>query len=100
MPGHGPVCGPEVIDDVRGYLELVRGVAVRAHEAGLSPLDAAREIDLGPYAHLHDRERIVGNLHRALHELGGAAEGAPVDVLAAFADMLAYNGGGPLRCLA
>src|SRR4051795_3298556 len=23
VPGHGPVCGPEVIDDVRGYLELV-----------------------------------------------------------------------------
>src|SRR5947199_24664 len=38
VPGHGPVCGPEVIDDVRGYLELVRDVAVRAHQSGLSPL--------------------------------------------------------------
>ena len=89
-----------MIDDVRGYLELVRGVAVRAHEAGLSPLDAAREIDLGPYAHLHDRERIVGNLHRAMAELAGAARGAPVDVLAAFTDMIVFNGDQPLRCLA
>ena len=100
VPGHGPVCGPEVIDDVQGYLELVHGVAVRAHAAGLAPLDAARETDLGPYADLHDRERIVGNLHRAMAELGGAARGAPVDVLAAFADMITFNGGRPLRCLA
>jgi len=89
-----------VIDDVQGYLELVRDVAARAHAAGLAPLEAARETDLGPYADLHDRERIVGNLHRAMAELGGADRGAPVDVLAAFADMIDFNGGRPLRCLA
>ena len=100
VPGHGPVCGPAVIDDVRGYLELVHGVAVRAHEAGLSPLAAALETDLGAYADLHDRERIVGNLHRAMAELAGVERGAPVDVLAAFADMIVFNGGQPLRCLA
>ena len=100
VPGHGPVCGPEVIDDVRGYLELVRDVAVRAHDTGLSPLDAARETDLGAYAELHDSERIVGNLHRAMAELAGAERGAPVDVFAAFADMITFHGGGPLRCLA
>lgn len=100
VPGHGPVCGPEVIDDVRGYLELVRDLAVQAHDAGLSPLEAARETDLGAYADLHDSERIVGNLHRAMAELAGAERGAPVDVLTAFADMITFNGGGPLRCLA
>jgi len=100
VPGHGPVCGPQVIDDVRGYLELVRDAAAHAHAAGVAPLDAARETDLGAYADLHDSERIVGNLHRAMAELGGAARGAPVDVLAAFADMITFNGGGPLRCLA
>ena len=100
VPGHGPVCGPEVIDDVRGYLELVRDVAVRAVEAGVTPLEAARETDLGPYSELHDRERIVGNLHRAMAELAGADRGAPIDILAAFGDMLSFNGGGPLRCLA
>lgn len=89
-----------MIDDVSGYLELVRDVAVRAHEDGVPPLEAARETDLGPYADLHDRERIVGNLHRAMAELAGAARGAPVDVLAAFADMITFNGGAPLRCLA
>jgi cyclase len=66
----------------------------------MTPLQAARDADLGEYAELHDRERIVGNLHRAVAELAGAARGAPVDVAAAFGDMLAYNGGAPLRCLA
>ena len=100
VPGHGPLCGPEVIDDVRGYLELVRTVAVRAKSAGVTPLEAARETDLGDYAGLHDRERIVGNLHRAMAEISGAERGAPVDLLAAFADMITFNGAGPLRCLA
>ncbi|HET6815999.1 MAG TPA: MBL fold metallo-hydrolase [Mycobacteriales bacterium] len=100
VPGHGEVCGPAAIDDVERYLRLVRDVAVQAREAGVSPLDAARETDLGEFAELHDRERIVGNLHRAMAELAGAERGAPIDVLSAFADMITLNGGEPLRCLA
>jgi cyclase len=100
VPGHGEVCGRAVIDDCARYLAFVRDVAAAAHADGVPALDAAREVDLGEFADLHDRERIVGNLYRALHELRGADEGAPIDVMAAFADMLAYNGGAPLRCLA
>ena len=48
----------------------------------------------------HDAERIVGNLHRAYAELGGAEPGAPIDLAAALGDMVAYNGGRPLTCLA
>ncbi|HET7310469.1 MAG TPA: MBL fold metallo-hydrolase [Mycobacteriales bacterium] len=100
VPGHGEVCGPETIDAAERYLRFVRDVAARAVADGLSPLQAAQDIDLGEFAELHDRERIVGNLHRAMFELGGAERGAQIDVLAAFGDMLTYNGGGPLRCLA
>ena len=100
VPGHGEVCGPAAIDDVERYLRFVRDVAVRAVDAGLAPLQAAQETDLGEFADLHDRERIVGNLHRAMFELGGAERGAPIDVLSAFADMITFNGGQPLRCLA
>ena len=100
VPGHGQVCGSEVIDDVLGYLRFVWQLARQGKEAGLSPLQAALETDLGGYADLPDRERIVGNLHRAYAELDGADRGSPVDVLTAFADMVAYNGGKPLRCLA
>jgi cyclase len=100
IPGHGQVCGPEVIDDVLGYLRYVQRTAAQAHAAGLTPLQAAREIGPGPYAHLLDAERLVGNLHRAYAELDGAAPGAPIDVAAALADMVTFNGGKPLTCLA
>ena len=98
VPGHGPVCGPEVIDTVRGYLRFVTDAAHRGHEAGLTPLQLARDLDLGEYAALLDSERIVGNLHRAYFELDGGARGGLIDLQAAIADMLAFNGGRPLTC--
>ena len=99
VPGHGPVCGPEVVDAVAGYLAFVRDIAVDAHAAGVTPLEAARATDLGEYAQWHDSERLVGNLHRSMAELGGTPRGGAIDIFTAFADMLTMNGG-PLRCLA
>ena len=98
VPGHGPVCGPEVIDEVLGYLRFVQDTARQGRAAGLPPLEAARSADLGEFEDLTDSERIVGNLHRAYLELDGAQRGAPVDLLKAFGDMVAYNGGRPLSC--
>ena len=100
VPGHGPVCDMASIDAVRSYLEMVLELAREASEAGLTPLEAARQTDLGEFAELRDSERIVGNLHRAMAELAGLPRGAPIDVPAAFMDMVSYNGGGTLRCLA
>jgi len=98
VPGHGPVCGPEAIDDVLAYLRFIQALAREGMSAGLSPLDAARQADLGAYAALTDAERVVGNLHRAYLELGGGDRGAPIDVVAALRDMVTYNGGRPLTC--
>ena len=47
VPGHGPVTGPDVIDDVLGYLRFVRDTAEQGRAAGLSPLEAARGVSLG-----------------------------------------------------
>jgi cyclase len=102
VPGHGDVCGPEWFDQTIGYLAFVQQVARRGIEAGLTPLEAARDADLGGYKAWTDAERIVGNLHRAYAELGGlngsgAGAYAVVDVLAALQEMVAFNGG-PLHC--
>jgi len=96
VAGHGPVCDePAVlIAEVLGYLRFVQDVAARGFAAGVTPLEAALDTDLGRYAGLLDAERIVGNLHRAYAELGGPA----VDVDAGLADMVSYNGGKPLPC--
>jgi cyclase len=102
VPGHGPVGGPEMIDDVLGYLRFVRDVARDGHAAGVSPLELARGTDLGPYAAWTDSERIVGNLYRAYADLTvpAAERGGPIDFPGALADMVTYNGGRPLTCLA
>ena len=65
VPGHGDVCGPEVIDRVLDYLHFVQSVAIAGRAAHQSPLEAARHTDLGDFSTLLDKERIVGNLHRA-----------------------------------
>jgi cyclase len=95
VPGHGDVCGPEVLDEIAGYMHFVQRTAHDATAAGIGPLDAARSVDLGRYAGWLDGERIVGNLHRAMAE----AQGEDADLAAAFGDMITMNGG-PLRCLA
>jgi cyclase len=89
-----------VLDEQIAYLRHIEKIAADAWSAGLSPLDAAREADLGPFADWHDPERIVGNLARAYAELAGAERGVPIDVAAALRAMVEYNGGHPLRCLA
>jgi cyclase len=96
VPGHGELCGPDLIDTTLEYLRFVLKIARQGLDAGLPPLAAAREADLGEYAGWLDPERIVGNLHRAYRDL--EPQRPDVDLLAALTDMVAYNGGRPLAC--
>lgn len=100
VPGHGAVCGPDVIDEQVSYLRLVQDMATVAADQGWSPLEAARRCDLGRFAAWTDTERLVGNLHRAFSELKGHAPGAPLPYPTIFQEMIAFNGGEPLRCCA
>ncbi len=100
VPGHGPVCGVEALDDIEAYFHFVDDLATRGADDGVPPLDLARRTDLGRFAGLTDPERLVANLHRAYAEQAGTPPGEAIDYLTAFSDMLELNGGGPLRCLA
>jgi len=98
VPGHGEVCGPEVMDMAGEYLRFVQLVAEDAKGSGITPLEAARRTDLGRFSALTHPERLAGNLHRAFAECEGARPGDPIDVLAALIDMVDLNGGQPLTC--
>jgi cyclase len=98
VPGHGSPCDRDLITTVVSYLRFVLDTARQGLSAGLSPLAAAREADLGDYAGWLDSERIVGNLHRAYCDL--EPQRPPVDLIGALTDMVAYNGGRPLSCYA
>lgn len=97
VAGHGAPTDHSLIATIVAYLEFVLETARQGIAAGLSPLDAARETDLGEYAPWLDAERIVGNLHRAYADLGATES---VDIFAALQDMITYNGGRPLSCYA
>jgi cyclase len=100
VPGHGPVCDSAVIAPQLAYLHLVQERAREGVAAEDPPLEVARRTDLGEFAGWTDPERLVGNLHRAYSELRGEPLGAALDYHRVVADMVEFNGGQPLRCLA
>jgi cyclase len=97
VPGHGSILPgsafPRVLEDHARYYRFILDTARQARTDGLSPLEAAQRCDLGEFSSWPDRERIVLNLHRAYAD----ADDAELDLTAALADAITYNGG-PLRC--
>ncbi len=87
VPGHGPICGVEGPREMRAYLEYVRDESKRSFEAGLPALEAARKIDLGPYADWTEPQRLVFNVERAYRELRGEPWDAPIEVIGLFRGM-------------
>ncbi len=100
VPGHGEICGPELIDEMVSYLRFLQESARKGFDAGLAPLELARQIDLGRYSEWHDAERLAGNIHRAYSEIRGEPLGVALDARSMIADMIEYNGGRPVRCVA
>jgi glyoxylase-like metal-dependent hydrolase (beta-lactamase superfamily II) len=87
VPGHGPVGGLEGPREMRAYLEYVRAESARFFAAGLPMLEAAKRIDLGPYADWTEPERLVFNVARAYRELRGEPFDAPIEIGAIFRAM-------------
>ena len=82
------------------YLRFIQELARKGFDVGSSPLESARLADLGRFAPWHDTERLAGNLHRAYSEIRGESLGVSIELGPIVADMIDYNGGRPVRCLA
>jgi len=87
VPGHGPLCRVEGPREMKAYLQYVRAEAKHFFEQGLSVLEAAKRIDLGPYARWTEPERIVFQVERAYRELRSEPFDAPIDVTSLFGAM-------------
>ena len=85
VPGHGPITDAAGVRAVRDYWTYVSGEARARFEAGMSVGDAARDIDLGPYADWGDSERIFINVNTLYREFG--SDRVVDDVMALFAEM-------------
>ena len=70
VPGHGPLCGPETVRELRGYLTYIEAEARRCFEAGLDREQAARAIALDDYSAWGDAERIAVNVAALYREFG------------------------------
>jgi len=84
VPGHGPVCGIEGAMEMRAYLEHVREEASRCFARGLTPLEASKRIELGPYEGWRSPARLYANVEQAYREFRGEPEGAPWGMTATF----------------
>ena len=82
----------KVLEEHRRYYRLVLDTARHGLSRGLSPLQAAREAELGEFGEWADAERIVLNLHREYADRAGLE----LDLMAAFGDAIAWLGG-PMR---
>jgi glyoxylase-like metal-dependent hydrolase (beta-lactamase superfamily II) len=85
VPGHGPITDKQGVARLKGYLEYLATAARQRYDAGLSVMDAARDIALDAYASWSDAERIVVNVQTLYREFSGGA--TPVGIVALFGRM-------------
>lgn len=84
VPGHGPVTNVEGLRAMEAYLGHVIAKGAELKEKGLTPLEAARDLDIGSYAEWTDSERLVLNLMRLWLELDGKRPSERIDAMTAF----------------
>ena len=70
VPGHGGIATMGVLEDTAAYLRFVESEGTARLRAGMDPLAAALDIELGEFAGWSDPERIVANVATLARHLG------------------------------
>ena len=91
IPGHGPITDARGVEAVKAYLGYVRTEARKRFEAGMSAVDAARDIDLGVFAGWRDSERIAVNVRTLYRQWDPTTPAA--DAMTLFREMSALARG-------
>ncbi|HEY7135386.1 MAG TPA: MBL fold metallo-hydrolase [Acidimicrobiia bacterium] len=89
VPGHGPLTDLDGVARVAGYLEWVRDEARARFADGMDVVDAAWDLELGPYADWGEPERVVVNVDAVYAELDPGHK--RLDALQSFAAMGRYR---------
>ena len=88
VPGHGPVVDTGAVDDEREYLLWVEREAKGRFDAGMTAIDAARDM-MGQYKHWSESERLVVNIAAVYRELDPDRPPSFVDLFAQMAELSA-----------
>lgn len=78
VPGHGPITDKQGVLRLKGYFEYLRTEVSQRYQAGMTVLEAARDIPMDAYAHWIDSERIVVNVAAIYRELSEEQEASNV----------------------
>ena len=87
VPGHGPLATTAAVEDLRGYFAYLRVEARTRFDGGMTALEAARDVDLGPYAGWSEPERLVANIHALYREFGSDAPGDALTLMGEMAEL-------------
>jgi glyoxylase-like metal-dependent hydrolase (beta-lactamase superfamily II) len=71
VPGHGPIADKRAVAAMRGYWEYVAREARLRFDAGMPPLEAARDIAPADYATWGEAERLAANVATLYAEFRG-----------------------------
>jgi len=82
VPGHGPISDKRAVATMRDYFIYLTREARERFDAGLTPLEAARDISLADYASWGEAERVAANIAALYREFrGDTTEPAANEVL-------------------
>jgi glyoxylase-like metal-dependent hydrolase (beta-lactamase superfamily II) len=84
VPGHGPLADVAAVRDMGGYFTYLSAEARTRFDAGLTPMEAAKDIDWSDYAGWGEAERVVVNIASLYRGFGADVAG---DVASVFGQM-------------
>jgi glyoxylase-like metal-dependent hydrolase (beta-lactamase superfamily II) len=93
VPGHGPLASPSAVAELKSYFEFLTTEARLRHDANMSALEAAQDIDLGPYAGWSEAERIVANVRALYRDFGDQTSADVVTVMGEMAALAELRDG-------
>lgn len=88
VPGHGPLAEASAVEALRGYFEWLTQEARIRYDAGMSALDAARDIQLGDYAGWSEGERLAVNVQALYRDFGATGQDDPLALMAMMSSSL------------
>ncbi len=93
VPGHGPVASVDAVATFKEYFEVLTREARSRFDAGLSPIEAARDISLTGYDTWGEPERLVVNITTLYREdFGGDPPSDAFTLFGSMAELAGYGG--------
>jgi cyclase len=86
VPGHGPLADKAAVRELRDYFVYLEAEARARHAAGMTALEAARDIALDRWAAWGEAERVVVNVASVYRELDGT-EANTLELLTQMAEL-------------